>query len=102
MSLFREQIVKRFGRSRGWRKVRKRHIRKFPVCASCGRKKKPEVHHIKDFSTHPELELAADNLITLCRKRCHLLIGHLLSWKSINPEVSADSRWLRLKIEGRR
>lgn len=101
MSFVREHIVKRFTRSRGWRKVRNRHIKAYPQCAVCNRKKRLEVHHIKDFSEYPELELSLSNLITLCRP-CHFLIGHLSSWKSINYDVIFDAMWLNRKIENRR
>jgi len=102
MISFREHVVKRFTRSSGWRKIRNAHIKKHPQCACCGSKNAPEVHHIQDFSTAPELELDPNNLITLCGKRCHLLFGHLGYWKSINPEIINDSKWIRNKIENRR
>ena len=104
MSLFREHVVKRFSKKRSpyWGRIRKAHVRAHPHCQCCGRKRGPEVHHIKDFSTHPGLELATNNLITLCRKRCHIMIGHLLNWKSINPEVEKDSGWFLKKVRTRR
>lgn len=102
MSLIREHIVKRLRRSRGWSKLRKRFIRAHSYCAVCGRKKRLEVHHIEDFSTNPELELEWTNLITLCGKRCHLLFGHLMYWKSINPEVVDDAGWFLQKVYNRR
>lgn len=98
----REHIVKRFTRSSGWSKVRKNHIKKHPTCEACGDKRDPEVHHIKDFSTHPELELDKSNLITLCGKRCHFLLGHLKDWKSINPTIVDDAAMLLEKIKNRR
>jgi len=104
MSFVREHIVKRFTRSSGWRKVRKAYVKKFPFCASCGSTRKLEVHHIKDFSTNPELELEPNNLITLCRAgtQCHLTFGHLGNWKSINPSVEEDSVWYLEKVKQRR
>ena len=69
--------------------------------AAKGKEVKLEVHHIKDFSEHPELELDPDNLTTLCSK-CHFMLGHLKYWKSINPTVVADSRWFYNKIKNRR
>ena len=98
----REQVVKRFTRSSGWGKVRKQHIKKNPTCAACGSKHDPEVHHIKDFSTYPELELDPDNLITLCGRRCHFLLGHLKDFKSINPTIVEDAAKLLEKIKNRR
>lgn len=110
MSVFREHIQKgvidvvRKKRSPKWRKVRKAHVTKFNCCAACGRTNGLEVHHIKDFSTDPSLELAPHNLITLCDKgtKCHLSFGHLGDWKSINPDAVEDSKWFREKVENRR
>ena len=108
MSWFREHIEKpiidvvKGKRSKHWRKTRKNHVFAHPECAACGTDNDPEVHHIKDFSTYPELELEPTNLITLCGKRCHILFGHLLSWKSINPTVVEDSTWFFKKVVHRR
>jgi len=102
----REQ-TKRVKRSSGWNKVRKQKLKEHPYCACCGRKytilnkHRLQVHHIHDFSTYPELELVMSNLIVLCG-RCHLLIGHLGWWKSINPTVLTDSQVLYYKIQHRR
>ena len=103
MSFIREQIIKRATRSSGWSKVRKEHIKKHPTCAGCGRKDGLEVHHIKDFSEHPELELDPDNLITLCDKamRCHLTFGHLGNWKSINRWVIENCKWFLGRVLNR-
>ena len=107
MSFIREHIVKTIEsytgkRSSKWPKVRKAYVKIHSCCEICGRKKGVEVHHKKDFSTYPDLELEFDNLISLCRKRCHLLFGHLLNWKSINPTVATDAWWWNEKIENRR
>ena len=101
---FREQVTKRFGRSWGWGKVRKVHIKANPTCAACGRKDGLEVHHIIDYSTRPEMELAPLNLLTLCDKgtKCHFTFGHLGDWQSINPQVVADCRRFILKVKNRR
>lgn len=101
MSLFREQVVKRFRRSSGWSKVRAAHIKKYPRCAACNTKSDPEVHHIEDFSTYPEKELDPTNLITLCGN-CHILFGHLKYWQSINPNVVEDTAWMLQKVRNRR
>jgi 5-methylcytosine-specific restriction protein A len=104
MSFIREHIVKRLTRSSGWSKVRKAYVKNNPFCAACGTTRKLEVHHIKDFSTHPELELDPENLVTLCRAgtQCHLTFGHLGSWKSINSEVKKDTEWFIKKVKTRR
>ena len=104
MSLIREQIVKRTTRSNGWRKVRKKHIKKHRICAACGRTRSLEVHHVEDFSENPELELDPDNLLTLCDAgtKCHFSLGHLGNWKSINPDILKDAAWYLDKIKNRR
>jgi len=104
MSFVREHIVKPTTRASGWKKVRKAHIKAHPSCAACGRTDYLEVHHIKDYSEHPELELDPNNLITLCDKgtKCHLTFGHLGNWSSINPEVEEDSEWFLNKVKNRR
>ena len=108
MSFIREQIVKgiidiaRKKRSPKWRKVRKQYLKDHPYCEACGRKGGIEVHHIKDFSEYPELELDPNNLIALCSKTCHLLLGHLNYWASINPEIRLHARLLLEQIKNRR
>lgn len=101
-SFFREHIVKRFlsKRSRQWPKVRKAHLKIHPNCAACNRGKKLEVHHIVPFSVDRRLELKPTNLITLCG-RCHLFLGHLNHWKSHNPTIKADARYMLKKIKSR-
>jgi len=101
MSIYREFLFKILTRSSGWSLVRKIHIIKNNTCACCGRENKLEVHHVKDYSEHPELELDPENLITLCRG-CHFSLGHLFNWKSINPEIVEDSKWLLEKVKNRR
>lgn len=66
-------------RSGEWPTLRKHHLLKQPVCQMCGGSKKLQVHHIRPFHLHPELELDPNNLITLCEapgKDCHLRYGH--------------------------
>jgi len=108
MSFWREHVEKPIldviskKRSKYWRKIRNQYVKQHPECAICGTTKSPEIHHIKDFSTYPELELETSNLITLCGKRCHFFFGHLLDWKSINPELIEDVEWMNQKIKNRR
>lgn len=90
-------------RSGKWRKVRKAHLKKYPRCAVCGSTKKIEVHHQIPFSIDPELELDELNLITLCENKryglnCHLLIGHLGSYRRFNPTVEVDAVTWKRKI----
>lgn len=77
-------------RSPRWDNVREYHLEIYPTCAACGCNDNTQVHHIKPFHLYPELELDRNNLITLCENKetkCHLKIGHLGSWKKINPDV---------------
>jgi 5-methylcytosine-specific restriction enzyme A len=96
MSFLRECVLKPLTRSGGWWSVRARHLERQPTCRVCGRKTRLEVHHIKDYSTYPELELDPANLITLCRNgtQCHLAIGHLGDWKRANSKVAVDAAYL--------
>lgn len=82
-------------RSSKWRGVRATHLKDHPCCVVCGGTKSLNVHHIKPFHTHPELELDSNNLITLCECKlhginCHLLVGHLGNFKRINPDSVID------------
>lgn len=94
-----------FGKKRSpkWRTVRKNFLKTHGECAVCGGKKKLEVHHIKPFHAHPELELEESNLITLCESDsggvvCHLFFGHLGDYKKINPNVLEDSLLWKNKL----
>jgi len=99
-----EKVPKGAKRSNHWSTVRKAHLKKHPACAVCeATTGHIEVHHIHPFHSHPELELDPSNLITLCENlkdgvSCHLLIGHLGSFKSFNPDVVMDSKKWREKI----
>lgn len=84
-------------RSPDWQVVRKSHLAEHPHCAVCGGSKKLEVHHIIPFNLAPDMELAPDNLMTLCERKkyginCHLLIGHLGNYRRFNPNVDVDAR----------
>ena len=94
---FREYVTKRLQRSGKWPGVRRAFKKAHPVCAACGSKRGIQVHHVKPFALHPELELEPDNLISLC-PRCHLLWGHLGFFRAFNPTVRQDARIMRLKI----
>lgn len=81
-------------RSSKWSKVRKQFVVAHPTCAACGSSSKLEVHHIKPFHLHPELELEFGNLMTLCENKstkCHLMLGHLGDWHDFNPNVVVDA-----------
>jgi hypothetical protein len=91
-------VAKRHGRERSphWGSVAKEHLRREPACVVCGYKgRKRQVHHIKPFHLHPDLELDPHNLITLCSargKEHHLLLGHLGAWDSYNEHIRADAK----------
>lgn len=86
----RRQTDELFGRSGSWARVRREHLEREPACAACGRTKDIEVHHIKSYREHPELELVESNLVSLCADPCHLVHGHLMSWRRANPTVRED------------
>ena len=91
-------------RSKLWPKVRAKHLKENPTCAACGSKKHAQVHHVKPFHLHPDLELSPENLITLCESpghACHFYCGHLLSWRSWNPNVRRDAASVLKKIAER-
>lgn len=87
-------------RSPGWPKARRKHLREYPRCAVCGRADDLDVHHVVPFHSNPSLELDPANLITLCTPH-HLLVGHLMSWKSWNETVRGDAMYFLTKIAKR-
>jgi hypothetical protein len=93
-------------RSPKWPKVRKDFLEKNPTCAACGGTEKIEIHHLKPFHLHPELELEPSNLITLCEGKkglnCHLVFGHLCDYKQINPDCRSDALMWKMKLAGKR
>lgn len=91
-------------RSPKWEQVRKAFVALHPTCAVCNTSgtlvNQLNVHHIRPFHLHPELELDNSNLITLCR-RDHYLMGHLLNWSSFNKDIPTDATLWMEKIENR-
>jgi 5-methylcytosine-specific restriction protein A len=93
-------------RSGHWPAVRKQHLELHPACEMCGGSEKLEVHHIRPFHLHPDLELDPKNLVTLCEAKrsganCHLLFGHLGNFRSWNVEVIKNAREWAEKIKNR-
>jgi len=93
-------------RSGHWPTVRKQHLARHPVCEVCGGSVKLEVHHIRPFHLHPDLELSPANLVTLCEAdkdgvNCHLFVGHLGNFKSFNVDVLTDATHWSEKIKAR-
>jgi len=91
-------------RSSQWAKVRKEHLEANPKCIVCEGTQQLNVHHIKPFHLHPELELDPNNLVTLCECAsygiiCHLLIGHLGNYKNINPNSVEDAKIWNTKLK---
>ena len=89
-------------RSSEWRKLRNQYLFYNPFCACCSGTKRLRVHHIKPFHTHPHLELEWSNLITLCERKkvlnCHLIIGHLKRWNTINVDCLEDVKIWNMKL----
>jgi len=82
-------------RSPQWPEARKKWLKAHPTCAVCGSKDHLEVHHIMPFHLDPSKELDPKNFITLCESKSHndhLIFGHLLDFKSLNPNVVTDSK----------
>lgn len=93
-------------RSSHWPVVRAAYLKDHPACALCGGTEKLEVHHIRPFHVHPEFELDPTNFITLCEANkfgidCHLMVGHLGSFKSWNENVIMDASVWNVKIKNR-
>jgi len=80
-------------RNSKWSVVRKLHKAQNPYCAAC-LGLKIDVHHVKPVHVFPWLELDLGNLISLCHKHCHLILGHLGNWKLWNPRVRQVARVL--------
>lgn len=91
-------------RSSQWAGVRAAHLAKEPACVACGGTSKLNVHHIKPFHIHPELELDPANLITLCNGSsgtiaCHIRFGHWDNFKDKwNPDVRAEAALWRARF----
>jgi hypothetical protein len=93
-------------RSSKWPAVRAEYLKTYGKCAVCNGTKKLEVHHKLPYHVHPELELDPSNFITLCEAgtygiNCHLLVGHLGHYKSINRNVDIDASEWNTKLSGR-
>jgi 5-methylcytosine-specific restriction protein A len=89
-------------RSSRWPTVRKKHLELHPTCEMCGGSEKLEVHHIRSFVEHPELELEPSNMISLCEANanfnCHRIFGHLNNFQQINPNVVTDTAEWNAKL----
>jgi putative intracellular protease/amidase len=73
-----------------------------PVCAICGGTAALNLHHLRPFHAFPELELVESNVVWLCNKNlCHIRVGHLSNFQSINPKGAEDIVIWRDKIRNR-
>lgn len=90
-------------RSSHWYSVRQQFVEDHPRCEACGTTGNLNVHHVKPFHEHPELELEPSNLITLCREH-HFRVGHdpdgpwkpkRPNWKASNPLVREHCEKIR-------
>ena len=86
-------------RSAQWNKVRDEYLAAHPKCIVCSTTEKIQIHHMYPFNYcidagRPDLELDSRNFISLCedetKQNHHLLVGHLDSWESYNPNVKHD------------
>lgn len=98
--------ARNFGATRSpqWAGVRATHLKKEPNCQLCGGTKDLQVHHIRPFHIHPELELEDTNLITLCTGNntinCHIRFGHLDNFKNKwNPDIREDCQTWKARFD---
>jgi len=91
--LFAKPVFASKPRSSQWKKTRASHLELNGMCLACGGRVSLEVHHLMPYHLVPELELDPNNLITLCESasHCHWTFGHLLNWRSYNPNAKADA-----------
>jgi hypothetical protein len=89
------------GRSPKWPAVRDRFLKANPVCCVSGLTTALEVHHVKPYHLHPELELDPANLPTVSRPY-HFLVGHLCDWAAVNAAFDAHAAEWRERIAARR
>lgn len=89
-------------RSSQWRRVRDEFLRG-KSCLVCGGRRSLVAHHEIPFHLAPDLELIESNLMPLCESgrygiNCHLLIGHVGSFRRANPIARADAAFWNHRI----
>ena len=104
LSIITGDYFRTFGslRSSQWNKVRNDFLKKNPQCAVCGKKTNLVIHHKLPFHLYPNLELAENNLVTLCESaglHCHITFGHLGSFQSYNKSVEIDTETWKIKLK---
>ena len=94
----RHEKAKEKTRSPKWQGVRDEFLKKYPKCSACESDDHLQVHHVKPFHVHPELELVETNLIGLCMSpdECHLAYGHAGNFSYWNPKVREQTALARL------
>ena len=98
------EASKNIFRSSKWAGVRKQFLIKNDECAACEGTTHLQVHHMKPFHLHPDLELDENNFIVLCMGTwdCHLRLGHGDSFKCYNPNVKIDAMKFRISSKSER
>ena len=88
-----DKALAKNGRSGKWPTVRDTFLKTYPACSACGSREKMQVHHIKPFHLHPELELDSKNFVGLCmsKEECHLMLGHGGNFECFNPYILHDA-----------
>ncbi len=97
-----ENLQAKLPRSYRWQVFREEQLLVHRYCAVCGTEKAPQLHHIKSFHQHPELECDPCNVIRLCgfeANGCHFYWGHdpdgkgprKPNFKLTNPNIVADA-----------
>jgi len=87
-------------RSGKWPTFRKIFLVSNPTCIACDSKKDLQVHHEIPVSVDPSKELEESNCMTLC-SGCHLVFGHLHSFRSWNVNVREDCENHLKKVRSR-
>jgi len=91
-------------RSPLWSSVRKQHLKRFPMCAVCGKKgsllRPISVHHLIPFHMDKSQELREENLLSVCKDH-HFFVCHLMSWRSWNKDAVVDCQIWNEKLKNR-
>lgn len=101
-----EAVKGAVARSSKWPAFRKRWLAEHPACEACGRTKNVVPHHRLPVHLFPQLELAPDNLISLCESgpgstNCHCLIGHCGIWTAYNSTCDDDAKRMKTMLDQR-
>ena len=87
-------------RDSGWNRLRKEYVKANPKSEISGSTKDLEVHHKRPVWLFPEDEMKWENLMTVTHNE-HILLCHLGSYKSYNPNIEEDAKIWKAKIEHR-